>query len=45
MQQVNLPLFEMSDCEFRILAFHSGTYDFWNAPEEDIYTLEDGEPV
>jgi len=23
----------------------SGTLDFWNRPEEDIYTTEDGEPV
>jgi len=23
----------------------SGTLDFWDDPEEDIYTFEDGEPV
>ena len=23
----------------------SGTLDFWDRPEEDIYSLEDGEPV
>jgi len=23
----------------------SGTHDFWSQPGEDIYTLDDGEPV
>lgn len=23
----------------------SGTLDFWDRPEEDIYSLEDGEPL
>ena len=23
----------------------SGTLDFWDRPEEDVYTLADGEPV
>ena len=23
----------------------SGTLDFWDRPEEDIYTLDDGEPA
>ncbi|MBN2210909.1 MAG: hypothetical protein JW709_05885 [Sedimentisphaerales bacterium] len=23
----------------------SGTLDFWDEPEEDIYTLEDGQPI
>ena len=23
----------------------SGTLDFWDRPEEDIYSLDDGEPV
>ena len=22
-----------------------GAFDFWNDPEEDIYTMEDGKPV
>ena len=23
----------------------SGAFDFWDSPEEDIYSVEDGEPV
>ncbi len=23
----------------------SGTLDFWDRPEEDVYSLEDGEPI
>ena len=23
----------------------SGTYDFWSRPEEDIYSLDDGQPI
>ena len=36
---------ELSDSELRTLALHSGSYSFWNDPCEDIYSLEDGEPV
>ena len=27
------------------LCKESGTLDFWDEPEEDIYTFEDGEPI
>ena len=27
------------------LCKESGTLDFWDDPNEDIYTFEDGEPV
>lgn len=36
---------EMGDSELRTLALQSGSYEFWNDPCEDIYTLEDGEPI
>lgn len=36
---------EMTEQEFRSLALESGTYNFWNVPEEDIYSINDGEPV
>ena len=36
---------EMGDEELRCLAFNSGTYDFWKSPKEDIYTIDDGNPV
>ena len=36
---------ELSDSELRTLALQSGSYSFWNDPCEDIYSLEDGEPV
>jgi len=36
---------ELSDYELRTLAFESGTYDFWDNPEEDIYSINDGTPV
>ncbi len=31
--------------QWMILQERSGAFDFWNDPEEDIYTEEDGEPV
>jgi hypothetical protein len=37
--------YEISDAELQMLALHSSSYDFWNDPCEDIYTLENGEPV
>lgn len=36
---------ELSDSELRTLALRSGSYSFWDDPCEDIYSLEDGEPV
>lgn len=27
------------------LAEHSGAFDFWKDPGEDIYSAEDGEPI
>jgi hypothetical protein len=36
---------ELSDSELRTLSLQSGSYSFWNDPCEDIYSLEDGEPV
>jgi hypothetical protein len=36
---------ELSDAELRTLVLQSGSYSFWNDPCEDIYSLEDGEPV
>jgi hypothetical protein len=35
---------EMPDDWLR-LAEHGGAFDFWNDPDEDIYTLQHGEPV
>ncbi len=36
---------EMSDCELIIAAEHTGSFDFLNESSEDIYTLNDGEPL
>jgi len=36
---------EMSDKEVLLAAEKTGSFDFWNDPIEDIYTLEDGEPL
>lgn len=36
---------ELNDYELRTLAFQSGAYDFWDNPEEDIYSINDGTPV
>ena len=35
---------ELSEQEWLRAAAHGGSFDFLNAPEEDIYTLEDGKP-
>ena len=35
----------MNDCDLRTLAFYCGTYDFWNTPEEDIYSIIDGKSI
>ncbi|MBE0434086.1 hypothetical protein IBX73_11565 [candidate division WOR-3 bacterium] len=40
-----LSISELSDSELMSLALHSGTYDFWDAPEENVYSFEDGRPV
>jgi hypothetical protein len=39
------PRQELSDEELRLAAINSGTFAFWKGAEEDIYTLDDGEPV
>ena len=36
---------EINDSELRTIALQSGSYNFWNEPCEDIYSIEDGEPV
>lgn len=36
---------EMSDEEVLLVAEQSGSFDFLNDPSEDIYTLQDGEPI
>lgn len=41
----NTKIVELSDSELRTLALQSGSYSFWDDPCEDIYSLEDGEPV
>lgn len=38
-------ILEINDSDLRTLALQSGSYDFWNDPSEDIYTMSDGEPV
>jgi len=35
----------LDDDELRQAALDSGTFDFWKDSDEDIYSLEDGEPV
>ncbi|MGH9348561.1 MAG: hypothetical protein ACRD26_14980 [Vicinamibacterales bacterium] len=35
---------EPSDREWLHAATQAGAFDFWNAPEEDRYTLRDGKP-
>jgi hypothetical protein len=35
----------LSDEELGQAALDSGTFDFWKSPGEDVYSLEDGEPV
>lgn len=36
---------EMSDAEVLLAAEQTGSFDFLNDSSEDIYTLEDGEPL
>lgn len=36
---------ELSDQELLQAASEAGSFRFWNAPSEDVYTLKDGEPV
>ena len=36
---------EMSDAEVLLVAERTGSFDFLNDSSEDIYTLEDGEPL
>lgn len=36
---------ELSDQELLQAALKAGSFSFWNAPSEDVYTLKDGEPV
>lgn len=36
---------EISDSQLSTLALQSGSYSFWDNPEEDIYTLSDGSPL
>jgi len=36
---------ELSDQELLQAALKSGSFNFWNSPSEDVYTLKDGEPV
>ena len=35
----------LSDAELLQAALDSGAFDFWKDTSEDVYTLEDGEPV
>lgn len=39
------PLLEATDEELMYLVERSGAFAFWNIPEEDIYTIEDGTPL
>jgi hypothetical protein len=36
---------EISEAEWLRFASHSSTFEDWNDPREDIYTLEDGDPL
>ncbi len=36
---------EMDDAEILLAAEQTGSFDFLHEPSEDIYTLEDGEPL
>lgn len=40
-----IPLIEATDEELMYLVEKSGAFSFWESPEEDIYTLEDGSPL
>lgn len=37
--------YEMNDKELREIIARSNTYKFWDSPEEDIYSVSDGEPL
>lgn len=37
--------YSLSDAEIAVAAAQSGSFDFLNRPEEDLYTLEDGQEV
>ena len=41
----NIPYQELTDEEVLTLADKAGTFDFLNAPEEDIYNPSDGTPI
>ena len=36
---------EMTDKELQVLIDKSGTFDFWDEEEEDIYSISDGTPL
>ena len=36
---------DLSSADWTRLALAGGSFDFWKEEGEDIYTLEDGEPV
>ena len=40
-----IPILEISDNELREVASRGKTYEFWDQPEEDIYSLSDGKPL
>lgn len=40
----NVPSDPTSEQQMRLIEI-SGTLDFWDRPEEDIYSLENGKPV
>ncbi|MFV1976276.1 MAG: hypothetical protein ACC651_11050 [Candidatus Scalindua sp.] len=42
---VLIPYQELTDEEIITLAEKSGSFDFLNDPEEDIYSLSDGTPI
>jgi hypothetical protein len=42
---VALSIIEAADEELAYLAAQSGAFAFWESPDEDIYTLEDGSPL
>jgi FixJ family two-component response regulator len=37
--------YSLSDAEIAVAAAQSGSFDFLNRPEENIYTLEDGQEL
>jgi hypothetical protein len=46
-EQIELEVFggALSTQDMMRLAEQSGAFDFWNHPEEAIYSLTDGEPI